>query len=54
MIFSLMKSENKNLATWEQTLELLESEKIDVVLTMGAGNIDRMSVQIIEILKNKI
>ena len=53
MIFNLIKSENKNLATWEQTLELLKSEETDVVLTMGAGNIDRMAVQIIEILKNK-
>ena len=53
IIFDLIKSENKILATWEQTLELLENEEIDVVLTMGAGNINRMAVQIIEILKNK-
>ena len=52
-IFDLIKSENKSLATWEQALELLENEETDVVLTMGAGNIDRMAVQIIEILKNK-
>lgn len=52
-IFNLMKSENKKLITWEQTLELLESEETEIILTMGAGNIDRMAVQIIEILKNK-
>ena len=52
-IFKLMKSENKKLATWEQTLELLKNEEPDLILTMGAGNIDRMAVQIIEILKNK-
>jgi len=52
-IFKLMKSENKKLATWEQTLELLKNEEPDLILTMGAGNIDRMAVEIIEIFKNK-
>lgn len=53
IIFNLIKLENKLLATWEQTLETLERKEAGIILTMGAGNIDRMAAQIIEILKNK-
>ncbi|MDR2910812.1 MAG: UDP-N-acetylmuramate--L-alanine ligase [Bacteroidales bacterium] len=53
IVFNLIKLENKILATWEQALETLEREETEIILTMGAGNIDRMAGQIIEILKNK-
>jgi UDP-N-acetylmuramate--alanine ligase len=53
IIFNLMKLESKIIATKEQTLDLLKNEETDVVLTMGAGDIDRMAVLIIDVLKNK-
>jgi UDP-N-acetylmuramate--alanine ligase len=53
IIFNLMKLENKIIATKEQTIDLLKNEETDVVLTMGAGDIDRMAVLIIDVLKNK-
>ena len=34
-------------------LELLQKGKTDVVLTMGAGDIDRMAEDIVEVLKTK-
>jgi UDP-N-acetylmuramate--alanine ligase len=33
--------------------ELLKNRETDVVLTMGAGDIDGIGEQIIEVLKNK-
>ncbi len=53
IIFNKMNSENKFLATKQETLELLKSRETDVVLTMGAGDIDGMADDIIEILKYK-
>jgi UDP-N-acetylmuramate--alanine ligase len=53
IIFNQMKLESKIIATKEQTLDLLKNEETDVVLTMGAGDIDRMAVLIIDVLKNK-
>ena len=48
-----MKLENKHLISGEETFELLRNGKTDVVLTMGAGDIDRMAENIIEVLKSK-
>ncbi|QGY43373.1 UDP-N-acetylmuramate--L-alanine ligase [Maribellus comscasis] len=52
-IFEKMKLENRHLLSREETLELLRNEKTGVVLTIGAGDIDRMAENIIEVLKSK-
>jgi UDP-N-acetylmuramate--alanine ligase len=53
MIFNLMKQENKFLCSKEETLQLLKTNKTDVVLTMGAGDIDRMAKNIMDVLNTK-
>lgn len=52
LIFKQMKLENKYLANKPETLELLNTIDSDIVLTMGAGDIDGMALEIIETLKN--
>ncbi len=51
IIFEKMKLENKVLAEKEETLELLKNDTNEIILTMGAGDIDRMVNPIIEMLK---
>jgi len=53
IIFNQMKLEDKHLVSKEETLEILQTRDSDVVLTMGAGDIDRMVKNIEEIFKNK-
>lgn len=53
IIFNQMKLENKHLATKNETLELLKNNSTEIVLTMGAGDIDGIAKNIIEVLKNK-
>lgn len=53
IIFKQMKLENKVLATKTETLELLKNRNTDIVLTMGAGDIDGIAGNIIDILKSK-
>ncbi len=53
IIFKQMKLADKHLASKEETLEMLQNMENDVVLTMGAGDIDRMTKNIVEILKSK-
>jgi UDP-N-acetylmuramate--alanine ligase len=53
IIFTQMKLKDKYLVSKEEALELLQKNTNDVVLTMGAGDIDRMVKKIEEILKNK-
>jgi UDP-N-acetylmuramate--alanine ligase len=48
-----MELENKFLLTRDETMEWLKNNPVDMVLTMGAGDIDRMVEPITEILKNK-
>lgn len=52
-IFEKMKLENKFLIPKIEVPELLHRHSTDVVMTMGAGDIDGIAEQIIEILKNK-
>ncbi len=54
IIYEKMKLEDKYLLSKEETLELLRKGKTDVVLTMGAGDIDRMAEDIVDVLKTKI
>ncbi len=53
IIFNKMKLENKWLASKEETLDWLYKRDLDIVLTMGAGDIDGMADKIIEVLNNK-
>lgn len=53
IIFNQMKTQNKHLVTKPEMLEILKNDNCDIVLTMGAGDIDGLAGEIIEILKNK-
>ena len=53
IIFNKMKLENKHLVEKEDVAALLKSLETDVVLTMGAGNIDGIANDIINVLKDK-
>ncbi|HKJ78185.1 MAG TPA: cyanophycin synthetase, partial [Prolixibacteraceae bacterium] len=52
-IFDQLKSENKFLVEKEEVTQLLQSHETDVVMTMGAGDIDGIADGIVELLKNK-
>ena len=53
MILQLMKLENKVLVDKKQVPALLHERETEIVITMGAGDIDGIASEIIEILKNK-
>ena len=53
LIFDKMKSENKYLIEKRDVAGLLKEKKTEVVLTMGAGDIDGIAFEIIEALKEK-
>ncbi len=53
IIFNQMKLTNKYLASKQETFEMLRVNEQDVVLTMGAGDIDKMVKEIVEILISK-
>jgi hypothetical protein len=48
-----MKLHDKHLVTKPQMLDILRNDKCEIVLTMGAGDIDGLAGDIIEILKTK-
>lgn len=50
-IFGRMKMENKVLAERDETMELIKKDTNEILLTMGAGDIDRMVKGIIEYLE---
>jgi UDP-N-acetylmuramate--alanine ligase len=50
IIFTKMKLDDKVLAEKEECLELLQNDSNEIILTMGAGDIDRMVNPIIEML----
>lgn len=52
-IFEKMKLENRFLVPKDEVPDLLRNHSTDVVMTMGAGDIDGIAEQIIEVLKNK-
>ncbi len=52
-IFDKMKLENRFLVEKENVAELLAEHETNVVMTMGAGNIDDIAGAITEVLKNK-
>jgi UDP-N-acetylmuramate--alanine ligase len=51
IIFEKVTIENKTSCTKEELLDILKKSKIDVLLTMGAGDIDRMVVPVNHLLK---
>ncbi len=53
MLINKMKIENKSISKKEDLLKILESKKIEVLLTLGAGDIDQFVVPIESLLKNK-
>ncbi|MDD4108262.1 MAG: cyanophycin synthetase [Prolixibacteraceae bacterium] len=54
MIFDKMKLEDKFCVEKKEVAELLKNRQTAIVLTLGAGDIDGIADQIIEVLKNKI
>jgi UDP-N-acetylmuramate--alanine ligase len=53
IIFNQMKNRNKHLVSKSEMLEVLKNENYDIVVTMGAGDIEGMVNDIIKILKTK-
>jgi UDP-N-acetylmuramate--alanine ligase len=53
MLINKMKSKNKAICKKEDLLKLLENKKIEVLLTLGAGDIDQFVAPIEKLLKNK-
>jgi UDP-N-acetylmuramate--alanine ligase len=53
LIFDKMHGDNKFLTEKNRVPELLKERHTEVVITMGAGDIDQIAGQIIEVLKNK-
>jgi len=51
IIFDEITNENKTLITKKELLECLKSKQFDVLLTVGAGDIDTYLPQIVELLK---
>ena len=51
LIFDQMKLKEKHLLSKMETLEFIKSSRNDILLTMGAGDIDRMTNEIVKILK---
>lgn len=51
IIFHQMKLDDKNLAEKEEALKIVQNDSNEIVLTMGAGDIDRMVKDIIELLE---
>jgi UDP-N-acetylmuramate--alanine ligase len=52
-IFNLMKITDKQLVEKSEMTQLIENMPVDIVMTMGAGDIDGMAPYIIEALKTK-
>ncbi len=50
IIFNKMKLENKALAEKQEALELLKNDTNEIIVTMGAGDIDRMVKEIVGLL----
>lgn len=50
-IFDLMENENKVMVSKDNLVEELSNRNLDVVLTMGAGDIDKEVPKIVELMK---
>jgi UDP-N-acetylmuramate--alanine ligase len=54
MIFDKVTIADKCLCSKEEVINILKNKKPDVLLTLGAGNIDTLVEPIEEMLKNNI
>lgn len=54
LIFNKMKSEKKTLCSLDQVIDLLKVKEFDVLLTLGAGNIDQVVDPIIDMLHKQL
>ena len=54
MIFRKVTAPEKVLLKKEQLMDYLKDEHVDVLITFGAGNIDRFTGPITEMLENRI
>ena len=52
-IFNRMKMKNKYLMDKDQVPELIQEHASEIVMTMGAGDVDSIAEKIIDLLKNK-
>ncbi len=52
-ILNLMKNPNKRLCSKEQVKEIVKTEDIDILISMGAGDIDRLVPEIVKILTER-
>ena len=50
IIFNKMKNPNKQLLKKRELLENLETEELEVLMTLGAGDIDRLVLPIKKML----
>lgn len=53
LIFDQMCSKNKTRCSLKQVIELINQKQFEVLLTLGAGNIDILAEPIVEYLKKK-
>ena len=53
IILNQMKNPNRYLMEKNEAPEWLKNNETSVVITMGAGNIDSIAGQIVDVLKNK-
>lgn len=53
IIFDKMKIELKTLCSLAEVVEVLKDKKYDILLTMGAGSIDKLPPVLVEMLNNK-
>jgi len=52
-ILDLMKNPNKRLCSKEQVKEIVKTDDIDILISMGAGDIDRLVPEIVKILTKR-
>jgi len=53
MLLKMIKTTDKHLCTKNEALHLLEHSKPDILLTLGAGDIDQMVPQIEQLFSKK-
>lgn len=54
IIFEKVTAKKKTLLKKEEVLEFLKGKEIDILVTFGAGDIDRLIVPIEEMLKERL
>jgi len=52
-VLDLMKCPNKKLCSKEGLLEIIRNEELDILISMGAGDIDRLVPEIVNILTDR-